>query len=731
MTARASRPDAHHALDLRPVLESAPLKPGVPRSKLSRFGDASWDLSPAVTRANTRRCHITAHFGDIDDARLVRTLKEFLYARLNVDLPGARLRLPPSMLRAYFNRIRRFLDFVVERLGCCDLSRVDQPLVDAYFANLRQGASRSRKQIAHLLQIVVEVALFSAHMPSGGLRFTPWRGRPAYQVAGARSTPGECNTPRLPESIIEPLLAWSIKYVNVFAPDILAAREEWERLKRRAARVCAAEAQLPLDARRRRVAARFNAFLETRAREGRGIPVWSALPAGHASRPVAAASLINRKLIELIIVCPPNATQRRIDRLQTALPQLGAELGGMDTPISIDPDTGRPWRSRFDQFAIQTEERMLQAAIYVVCAYLTGMRDSEVQAMQAGCCRSIRGEDGVVMRHRIRSVAYKGKRAVPEPADWVTIAPVADAVKVLHRLTARIRAADGEDGLWRVLHPKSCSKTHVSAEIVRTLNQFRDHLNAQFGSPGAPIIPPGPDDRPWRITTRQFRRTIAWHIANRPFGAVAGMIQYKHASVAAFEGYAGSSQSGFRAEIARERALGQLDDIMTYFDAHQDGLSLSGPASSRVKRSLDTAAVDLSPLPGRVADRARLRTLLKDLARTLYVGPLADCFFDPAHALCLKRATDIEREAPAMALCEPTRCPNACFTTRHKPVWAKARDDAALMLKEKRLSSAQRTILKADVARYAYVVDAIGADQPEPISSNEAERTAPAPPRNG
>ena len=390
----------------------------------------------------------------------------------------------------------------------------------------------------------------------------------------------------------------------------------------------------------------------------------------------------------------------------------------MDTPVSIDPDTGMPWRPRFDLRSIAAEERMLQAAIYIACAYLTGMRDSEVQAMRAGCCRTTRSEDGLVLRHRIRSIAYKGKRAAPEQADWITIEPVAEAVKVLHRLSARVRAADGEDGLWRVLHPTPVSKTHLSAEIVRTLNAFRDHLNTQFASPEAPVIPPGPDGHPWRITTRQFRRTIAWHIANRPFGAVAGMIQYKHASVAAFEGYAGSSRSGFRAEIARERALGQIDDIMTYFDAHQDGLSLSGPASKRVKHTLDAAAAELSPLPGAVADRARLRTLLKDLARTLHVGPLADCFFDPAHALCLKRATEVEREAPLMALCEPTRCPNACFTARHRPVWSKARDDAALMLKEKRLSRAQRTILKADAARYSAVVNAIDASPPEPISSD-------------
>jgi hypothetical protein len=81
-----------------------------------------------------------------------------------------------------------------------------------------------------------------------------------------------------------------------------------------------------------------------------------------------------------------------------------------------------------------------------------------------------------------------------------------------------------------------------------------------------PVIPSGPGGKPWRITTRQFRRTIAWHIANRPFGTIAGMIQYKHASVAAFEGYAGTSASGFRAEVEAQRRLGQQGDLLDYFD---------------------------------------------------------------------------------------------------------------------------------------------------------------------
>jgi hypothetical protein len=99
-------------------------------------------------------------------------------------------------------------------------------------------------------------------------------------------------------------------------------------------------------------------------------------------------------------------------------------------------------------------------------------------------------------------------------------------------------------------------------------------------------VPPGPDGKPWRITTRQFRRTVAWHIANRPFGTVAGMIQYKHSSIAAYEGNAGSSRSGFRNEVERERALGQLDDVLSYFERHRAGEVLMGPAAVRISGEL-------------------------------------------------------------------------------------------------------------------------------------------------
>jgi hypothetical protein len=327
----------------------------------------------------------------------------------------------------------------------------------------------------------------------------------------------------------------------------------------------------------------------------------------------------------------------------------------------------------------------------------------------------MRSEDGVIMRHRVRSVAYKGKSAQGEPAEWVTIEPVARAVEVLERLSLRVASARGLTTLWPVLIARPVCKDHLSAEIVRQLNHFRDHLNDLFGTPDAPAIPNGPGDQPWRITTRQFRRTIAWHIANRPFGTIAGMIQYNHASVAAFEGYAGSSRSGFRAEVENQRSLGQLDDLLTYFDERQAGATLSGPAAARIAKTLDSISEDLGPLPAMIADRPRLRTMLTSLARTLHVGVLADCFFDPGTAVCLKQAA--EAKGPLTALCQPTRCPNACITARHRPAWARSARDAETLLKEKRLSPLQRKTLQHDLARVRAIVNSI-----EQITNLESPR---------
>jgi len=732
MTTPAHAPEP--AFDDRPVLASAPLKAGHIREDLSRVGDPSWDLGPAVFRENARRCHVTVHFDVLEHADVQAAMRAYLYARLNADLLGYRTKLPPASIRQAFNRARRFFAFARERLGRLDVSRIDQALVDAYARHLRDDPARQPVIVGHLLEVVADLYYYRDHLVGGGLAFEPWAGQAPARVAGYRHV-RENRTPRFPEDVIVALLAWSLRYVTVFADDILAARRELDRLEARRDRLVAADAGFPDPDRRQRRRTRLLAYFGRRRREGRGAPIWGTAHNGKLRvdpNTGAVTPPINAHLLHLHagidVQAEPGAhlllTGGEARLIDAVAAELGVEVGGMDTPISIDPDSGRPWRARFDAKSLALEERMLQAAAYIVCAYLTGMRDCEVQAMRRGCLSIARSEDGVLERHCIRSTIYKRRAAMGEAANWVTIKPVADAIAVIEHLSAGPARASGSDTLWPVLRASTVTKTHLSSEVVRQLNAFRDHLNTAFGSPEEPVVPTGPDGKPWRITTRQFRRTIAWHIANRPFGTIAGMIQYKHASVAAFEGYAGTSASGFRAEVEAQRRLGQIDDLLDYFDRRQGGASLGGPAGSRIARTLDDAADRQGPLPAMIADRARLRVLLASVARTFHVGPLADCFFDPATALCLKRVTKPDPQQPLAALCEPTRCPNACITARHRPGWERGAGEARTLLREKRLSGLQRIALEQDLRRIEAVLARITPDRALPPQSAAEEEGA-------
>ena len=707
----ASLQDA--AFDERPVVATAPLRPGYRRQNISRYDDTTWDLGPAVFRENARRCHVTVHFSSVKDVELAAALRAYLYARLNISIPGYKQTLPGGNIRQTFNRIRRFFEFVEVEGGVFDLRRVNQTLLDRYVKWLKSKGV-TPVAVAHCIDPIFDLYHYRWHLGAYALSFEPWPGRFASTVAGCQSVRAENRTARIPEPIINALVAWSIKYVTVFAKDILAAREELTSLEQKRDALNASDAPLCGKEKSARQRKRVADYLERRGSQSRGVPLWTTSHNGSLRsdpRTGKTTTCVNGHLLHLhagvdVRVTPSaHVLLNRGDIIEAYIARFGTEAGGMDTPITTDPETGKPWRPRFDVKTLIKEERMLQAACYVLCAYLTGMRDCEVQAMRSGCLAVTRSADGVIERHRVRSKAYKNKSPRGEPAEWITIEPVADAIRVLERLSARVTKATGTDTLWPVLAYERSNKRHISAEIVRQLNAYRDHINTIARDSCA--ILPGPDGKPWRITTRQFRRTIAWYIANRPFGTVAGMIQYKHTSIAAFEGYAGSSRSGFRAEVDAQRALGQIEDVLEYFDQRQAGVTPSGPAGPRIARALDAAAAELSELPAKIANRDRLRGMLKSLARTLHVGVLADCFFDPSTALCLKTTGTTDVSKPLTAICQPSRCPNACIMARHRPAWEHAAADAKQHLRQKRIPELQRIALKQDLKRISAVVDSL------------------------
>jgi len=694
------------------VLAGAALRSGTDPARLSRFSDDCWDMRPGIFRDNVRRSFQEIDFLAIPCPAERLTAKEFLYAVLNERRTG---RLAPQPISCWpmLSDLRRFATFVRSHLGTFNVPTIKQDLLDAYLVMLRSGPPMTHGRINARLAPIMLLHRFSPVLTLGGLCFAPWGGRTAGRVVGhSRPYSRENLTPRIPEPVIGALLRWSLKYVDHFSQDILAARAELDRLRHYHA--TRHRNSYPGSELRR-----MQVWIEARRQAGRGIPVWSVeRPCGTyprvSARSDSQSQMLNYALIRLQTgVSSTNLQQNEAVWccLWDAVAELGTEIGGFDTPISDDPDLGRPWRERFDPASLACEEKHLQAACYVVVAYFSGMRDTELQAMQPGCLARSRSVDGLIERIVVRSIAYKDRPARGQPEEWVTIAPAARAIEMSERLSAPFRARQGYTHLWGGLdRTTTLSRGFMSAGD--RINAFRIHLDKQFGDAANPAVPEVAG-RPWRFNTRQFRRTIAWWIANRPFGVVAGKIQYKHASIAMFQGYAGSSASGFRAEIEQERALGQLDDVVAHYEhAARRSQPLAGPAAGRLAAEFHRTRDVLEDLPGRVVDEAQLRAMLAHLARTLHVGLLNDCFFDPGTALCLDTVQSDSPAAPRLSQCAPDSCPNSCISMRHLPAWQAAIAQTEELLARKRLPPLQRVALNQERDRMRRLIAPLAKTSP-------------------
>src|SRR5208337_388557 len=161
-----------------------------------------------------------------------------------------------------------------DRLGTFRLDVFAQADLDAWLAHLQAGKCASQ-QVAALLDVAIDLNDHADRLTQGGFKFSPWRGRPATLVAGCPPLGRENLTPRIPEPVIAAMLHWSLRYIDDFAPDILAARAELDRLSARAIEINVHKTR---GAKTIRVAVeqRLKVYIKNLQKVGRGIPVWPA-----------------------------------------------------------------------------------------------------------------------------------------------------------------------------------------------------------------------------------------------------------------------------------------------------------------------------------------------------------------------------------------------------------------------------------------------------------------------
>lgn len=187
-----------------------------------------------------------------------------------------------------------------------------------------------------------------------------------------------------------------------------------------------------------------------------------------------------------------------------------------------------------------------------------------VKHLKRGCVRVWRDESGRIVRRRLYGRAFKGEvDHNGAEATWVISAPAQRAVDVLERLQPT-----RQKYLFALLPSSPGYMTQRGLNEARTtkttnadLSEFRDWINTYCRHAGRDDGIPSVNGQQWRVTTSQFRRTLAWFIARRPGGVIAGALQYRHLRVQMFEDYAGTSDSGFRDEVESEEAIARGEKL--------------------------------------------------------------------------------------------------------------------------------------------------------------------------
>ena len=140
-----------------------------------------------------------------------------------------------------------------------------------------------------------------------------------------------------------------------------------------------------------------------------------------------------------------------------------------------------------------------------------------------------------------------------------------------------------------------------------------------------------------------------------------------------FEVYAGTSDSGFRAEVEAEQALARGEHLLAVTTGH-DHPDLTGPAAAEANRritqfrSAAQNANQVDPLHGTtfagtvVTDDARLKRLMQRRDPHIYPGDYSTCVFGPAKAMCHPQPDLRGTTRSAQASCQPLDCRNTALT---------------------------------------------------------------------
>lgn len=629
------------------VLHGRPLRPGVLLDQTPRLRDDVWPLHAAVFQQHASSWHL--NFLAIPEFYREVT-KEIAYAMLSGTLPAGESRRAISTTRTTFCEFKRLFTWLHDR--AMTAGQRPPELIELTPADLMDYRRHIDRVVPHherrrfARSAVRYFWRYRTVLASDRLTFDPadldfW-GEPHPQGTH------ENTTDRVPEEVLGPLLGWSLRFINDFAPDILAVNQYWL-----ARREYPRPNKLPLH----QANTALRQLLDDHLAYQRPLP-------GYRGR-------VNLLFLAERLDCHRRVLYRRKDEIDEVAAVVGIASGSyFPLPVTGQLD-GQSWIDGIatdiaHPHSLARLARMLQAAAYVVIAFLSGMRDSEVKHLQPQCLEIERDADGRPFRWKLTSLAFKGER---DPhgvkATWIVGQPVTQAIDVLQQLQppgTSMLFAQLQHGPGSGVASRSASTVILSRTTNIQLNEFARWINNYCHQRNRQDLIPLVNGQPFRLTTRQFRRSLAWFIARQPGGAIAGAIQYRHLSVQMFEGYAGTSESGFRTEVESEQALARGENLLAMIDAHEHH-GLNGPAANEAATRLERLGEQARYQGMVITDRQRLLRLMRRDDPAIYPGRYATCVHKHETALCQQHRDSQGKPHPNLGDCRPLACRNVALNT--------------------------------------------------------------------
>jgi len=620
--------------------------------ELSRYGDDMWFLRPMAQKP-------TADPLSIDFSKLPRQFRQtgrrIVWTLVNERTPVEELtratairdRVTAGTIASIFHDVRWFFNWLNER-NVVSLAAVTGDDFLAYSGHVA-GRPVVRGVKGRMLFTVTRIWLIAPYLPpSDVLRMPTWElpeaeGGNLNDIIGPANWTGENKTPPIHPQSMSALLLCALRFVNVFADDIVNAINDKRALQQ--------STPTRVEPGARDVVKRY----ATQLRES-GSPLPGTL--GRLNTGPHGESLAVQYLAATLQVSPDVVKQL----LKSGIPvRRGAP---MPTPVRGCVN-GSPWTPSLDYYELDEMRRLLSIACFVVTAYLSGMRIEECRALERGCCVPDEPVDGMPPHYRINGRSFKGAldedgNTIPGGTErenpWLVLEPVARAIAVSESLqdTPFVFGADSFNvrGGTDSRPVRAASVRTGIRELIAWWNRY-----CECGGNPHEAIPADPDGE---ISPARFRRTLAWFIYRIPGGRIALGLQYGHLRGYTSDGYGSRAVSGLRDVFPMEEALAVAETLGEAARRLDTGEQVSGLAASRYVAGVRSFQ---QTFEGSFLSSRQMAALRRDPALRIFDNPARAmaCVYDQGKALCHPERDRSSVDASRTP--DPTRCMDGCGNT--------------------------------------------------------------------